>query len=306
MRVRLPQTTAGWRKYEGNPLIGGGTLGTVFDIAVLRENGKYRMWGSWRPKRSLALFESVDGIHWSDPQVVFAPNSATNWESDINRPAVLKRFDGYHLWYTGQANGQSWIGYATSQDGTTWKRMSEKPVLSPDAPWEKRAVMCPNVIWDEAARVFRMWYSGGDQYEPDAIGYATSPDGLTWTKQASNPIFRPAPENVWEQYKVTGAQVFKHKDWYYMVYIGFRDTDHAQIGIARSPDGVSNWVRHPQNPIVRPGQDEFDQDACYKPFALFDGKRWLLWYNGRHGRLEQIAVVLHEGEDLGFSEPVRR
>ena len=30
------------------------------------------------------------------------------------------------------------------------------------------------------------------------------------------------------------------------------------------------------------------------------GTKWLLWYNGRHGRLEQIGVVLHEGEDLGF------
>ena len=34
--------------------------------------------------------------------------------------------------------------------------------------------------------------------------------------------------------------------------------------------------------------------------TCFDGKQWLLWYNGRHGSLEQIGVVLHEGEDLGF------
>jgi hypothetical protein len=38
MRAKLPQTGAGWRKYEGNPLIGGGEMGTVFDIAVLRED----------------------------------------------------------------------------------------------------------------------------------------------------------------------------------------------------------------------------------------------------------------------------
>src|SRR5207253_1039680 len=74
LRASLPETTAGWQKYEGNPLIGGGKLGTVFDIAVLRENEKYRMWGSWRPKRSLALFESPDGIRWSEPEVVFPPN----------------------------------------------------------------------------------------------------------------------------------------------------------------------------------------------------------------------------------------
>ena len=33
------------------------------------------------------------------------------------------------MWYTGQAKGHSSIGYATSHDGVTWKRMSDKPVL---------------------------------------------------------------------------------------------------------------------------------------------------------------------------------
>jgi predicted GH43/DUF377 family glycosyl hydrolase len=300
LRAKLPQTAAGWKKYAGNPLIGGGKIGTVFDIAVLRENGKYRMWGSWRPKSSLALFVSADGIHWSDPEIVFSPEPATQWEDDINRPCVLKRADGYHLWYTGQAKERSEIGYATSPDGRAWKRMSGRPVLSPELPWEKGALMCPNVLWDEEARLFRMWYCGGDQYEPDAIGYATSPDGLHWSKHPSNPVFKPLAENIWEQYKVAGAQVLRHRGWYYIAYIGYRDIDHAQIGIARSSDGITNWVRHPQNPIIRPGQDEFDQDACYKPYMLFDGKRWLLWYNGRHGWLEQIALVLHDGEDLGF------
>jgi predicted GH43/DUF377 family glycosyl hydrolase len=302
MRAKLPQTGAGWQKYDGNPLIGGGEMGTVFDIAVLRDRGKYRMWGSWRPKKSLALFESSDGMHWSAPEVVFPPNPATSWESDINRPSVLKRADGYHLWYTGQAKGQSWIGYATSPDGRQWKRMSDKPVLSPELPWEKGTVMCPNVLWDEESKLYRMWYSAGDQYEPDAIGYATSPDGLTWKKHPANPVLRPTAQNVWEQYKVAGAQVLRHGDWYYVVYIGYRDMDHAQIGLARSRDGVSNWIRHPRNPIVRPGQDEFDQDACYKPYMIFDGKRWLLWYNGRHGHLEQVALALHDGEDLGFGK----
>jgi len=301
LMAKLPSSEGGWIKYDGNPLIGGGKLGTVFDIAVLHEAGKYRMWGSWRPKGSLALFESKDGIHWSDPTVVLSPNPATDWEANINRPSVLHRADGYHLWYTGQARGKSWIGYATSPNGLVWTRRSDKPVLSPELPWEKTSLMCPNVLWDERAKLFQMWYSGGDQYEPDAIGYATSPDGLTWTKHPDNPVLKPDPRNVYEQYKVAGAQVLHWKDWYYAVYIGYRDMDHAQISMARSRDGLTNWERHPRNPVIRPGQDDFEQDACYKPYMIFDGKQWVLWYNGRHGSLEQIALALHAGEDLGFT-----
>jgi predicted GH43/DUF377 family glycosyl hydrolase len=143
-----------------------------------------------------------------------------------------------------------------------------------------------------------MWYSAGDQYEPDAVGYATSPDGLSWAKHTDNPVFKPDPTAAWEQAKVTGVQVERMGDWYLMFYIGFRDTDHAQIGLARSRDGISGWQRHPANPIIRPGKDKWDHDACYKPYAIFDGQKWLLWYNGRHGRLEQIGLALHPGADL--------
>jgi hypothetical protein len=175
-------------------------------------------------------------------------------------------------------------------------------VLSPEAKWEKFAVMCPDVSWYADSRQFRMWYSGGEQYEPDAIGYATSADGNNWTKFAQNPIFAADPKHDWERHKVTACQVLEHGDWYYMFYIGFRDTDHAQIGLARSRDGINNWQRHPDNPIISPTPGGWDADADYKPSAIFDGKRWLLWYNGRRGGVEQIGVAIHDGEDLGFSQ----
>jgi predicted GH43/DUF377 family glycosyl hydrolase len=289
----------GWDKYSGNPTLGG-TNGTCFDVSVLNEAGKYRMWFSWRPKASVAVVESKDGFHWSEPVISLAPNKATGWEDDINRPAVIKHGGTYHLWYTGQAGEHSAIGYATSADGVVWKRMSGQPVLSADQPWEKVAVMCPDVIWDESARLYKMWYSGGEQYEPDAIGYATSPDGMVWTKHRENPIFKSDPNIPWEQAKVTACQLVEDAGWYLMFYIGFRDVDHAQIGVARSRDGITNWQRLPANPIIRPGAGQWDADACYKPYAIFDGKDWLLWYNGRNGHLEQIGAAIHKGHDLGF------
>ncbi len=296
------ETAAGWEKCQSNPVMGG-KYGTCFDISVLKQDAGYRMWLSWRSKQSIALVSSDDGIHWSEPpKVAFGPRKESGWEDEVNRPIVLKRDDGYHMWYTGQAAGHSAIGYATSADGLAWKRASDKPVLTADAPWEKVAVMCPHVIWDADGKQYRMWYSGGDQYEPNSIGYATSPDGLRWTKHAQNPIFTGENGAPWERARVTGCQVEKRGDWYLMFYIGFRDIDHAQIGIARSKDGVTGWQRHPQNPIIRASADGWDHDACYKPYAIFDGRQWLVWYNGRKGSLEQIGLAFHEGEDLGFSD----
>ena len=231
---------------------------------------------------------------------MLGPNAASGWEDNMNRPVVVKRGDTYHMWFTGQAKGGSRIGCAMSSDGKTWKRMTGNPVLSPEAPREKVAVMCPHVIWDDAARRFRMWYSGGEQNEPNAIGYATSPDGVTWTKLPSNPIFVADPKSDWEQHKVTACQVLRHGDWHVMFYIGFRTESVAQIGIARSRDGITGWQRLTSNPIIRPTPGAWDASACYKPFAIFESNRWLLWYNGRKDRVEQIGLATHEGEDLGF------
>ena len=183
-----------------------------------------------------------------------------------------------------------------------WERASAKPVLSPEELWEGVAVMCPHAMWNEEKHLYELWYSAGEQYEPNAIGYATSRDGLNWKKLAVNPVFAADRNNEWEKHKVTGCQVILQDDWYVMFYIGFRNEHHAQIGLARSRDGVTNWQRHPENPIIWPGESMWDGDSCYKPFAIYEKERdrWLLWYNGRLKSSEQIGMAIHKGKSLRF------
>lgn len=291
-----------WTKHEGNPVLGG-DLGVCFDVCLLQEDGVFKMWFSWRTKKSIGYTESKDGIQWSDPLIVLEP-SDSGWEDNINRCSVVHKGDQYYMWYTGQADEHSRLGFATSSDGVKWTRRSDKPVLEPKEEWEKVAVMCPDVQWDENAKSFKMYYSGGEQYEPNAIGYATSPDGFNWTRYNANPIFAADPNKTWEQHKVTACQVFQRGDWFYMFYIGFENEHLARIGVARSKDGITNWERMSGNPIVSPDPGAWDASACYKPFAIYDKEKdmWRLWYNGRNGNVEQIGLVTHQGEDLGFND----
>ena len=297
----LNECSGGWVKYTGSPVLGG-DLGTIFDISVMQDDkGTYRMYCSWRDKKSIALSESKDGLHWSTPVVCLKYDDTSAWEKDLNRPVVIQKNGLFYMWYTGQADGHSRIGYATSKDGKNWTRKNSKPVLSPDLPWEKVAVMCPHVNWDNTEKVFKMWYSAGEQYEPDAIGYATSRDGIHWTKYTKNPVFAYDAKNEWEQHKVTACQVIKRKNDYLMFYIGFKNIDYAQIGMARSKDGITGWERYTENPIIKPGNG-WDASAVYKPYAVPDkkNKRWMLYYNGRNGGHEQIGIALHEGLKFGF------
>jgi hypothetical protein len=295
-----PPTAAGWRLYRGNPVLGG-ALGTCFDVCVLPESGGYRMWFSWRDHGSIGMVHSLDGFHWDAPTIVLGPR-ATGWEDSVNRPAVLRTARGYEMWYTGQTSDRSRIGHAVSPDGMAWSRAPE-PVLSPIQSWEKSAVMCPDVMWDPVTRGYRMWYSGGDQYEPDSIGYALSQDGVHWKRPFDAPILRPDLRHRWERSRVTACHVVRRGGWHVMFYIGFEDENTAQIGVARSRDGIRGWQRHPANPIIRLGAaGSWDSDAVYKPSALPTASGWLLWFNGRSGTHEQIGVATHPGLDLGWDE----
>lgn len=305
-QTRTHDSAGGWVKYEGNPILGG-DLGTIFDVSIMKDaNGKYMMYNSWRTQKSIALSYSDDGFKWNSPVICFPFNNETGWEYDVNRPVVIEKDGVYHMWYTGQvgagvADGYSWIGHVTSKDGKLWTRDSDKPVISAELPWEKVAVMSPHVIWDEDAQLFKMWYCGGEQIEPNAIGYATSKDGVNWEKHPDNPIFQCDENNEWEQNRVGGCMIIKRENDYLMFYIGYKDMYFAQIGMARSKDGITNWERYENNPIIFPGTG-WDMHATYKPYPIRDeeNNRWLLYYNGRAFDHEQMGMAVHEGLDLGF------
>ena len=306
-------TSGGWKKYKKNPVLGGGKIGTCFDVSLLlekdtRERPLFKMWFSWRTRRAIGYTESCDGIHWKDPVEGLSITAGSEWEADeVNRPSVIYHNGRYMMWYSGQMkpyleDGRSVIGLAESDDGIHWgKRML--PVMEPDQEWELQAVMCPHVIYDEEAALFKMWYAAGCNHEPDAVGYAESKDGITWKKYPSNPILCADSKNFWEQHKVVAPCVIKEKGWFYMFYVGHLHEERAQVGLARSKDGISNWEKHPDNPLICPDEGEWDSVAVYKPFVMKVGEKWMMWYNGAEYDApiwvqEQIGVAILECENL--------
>ncbi len=293
--MQQEQHGGGWVKYPGNPVFGGKETGTCFDVHVhRREAGGYRMYCSWRPRRSLAFVESTDGIHWGAITEILRADPDSGWEDDINRSCVVCRDGRFYQWYTGQARGCSRIGLAYSRDGIHYTRAQAMPVMIPEYPWEKESVMNPYVLWDEQRRLFRMWYAAGETYEPNVICYAESPDGMHWAKSPLNPIFVHG-DAAHECNRVGGCEVYPSKEHgFLMFYIGYENLDNACICAAASPDGVTRWRRLPGNPVVtRGGRGEWDADACYKPSVIHDeasGRR-LLWYNGRRGDEEYIGLA---------------
>ncbi len=71
----------------------------------------------------------------------------------------------------------------SAKSQTYWFKYEGNPVLNIGAPgtWDNSGVRIARVIVKDG--VYRAWYTGGN---PPAViprvGYATSPDGINWTK----------------------------------------------------------------------------------------------------------------------------
>ena len=292
-----------WTKFKDNPILGGERLGTCFDVNVVRDGpAPWTMYFSWRPRKAIALVRSEDGFAWTqEPEICLEADPSSGWEENVNRSCTVFRDGIWHMFYTGQANGESKIGYATSADGVHFERVRREPVLVPERDWENCSVMNPYVRWDDARSLWRMWYAAGETYEPNVIGYAESSDGLVWRKREGDPVFNHGPRDSWDRDRVGGCEVHPLPDGRFaMFYIGYSDVDTARIGAAVSPDGVTGWRRLPQNPLVSPDLCTWDASATYKPSAVRDEKndRWLIYYNGRNGCPEYVGCAIHEGLDL--------
>jgi len=284
-----------WTKHPENPVLGPGYCRqALFDCCVIPDENGLHMWLSWRDLHSIAYSKSEDGIHWTGPRIVIEPHSTIEWERDeVNRPCVLKIGRTWHMFYTGQnlVNRRSGIGLATSRDGLRWERQGSNPVLEPEGGWEKSSIMCPHVLYEEGK--FCMWYSGGEMYEPDAIGYAESDDGVHWHRAPSNPVLRPA--SGWEFARVAAACVLPRENDHLAFYIGFAEGfESSSIGMARSEDGIHDWKRFPRNPIISRGPPgDWDDCNVYKPYVIHFNGLWYLWYNAsrRSDRREQIGLA---------------
>jgi predicted GH43/DUF377 family glycosyl hydrolase len=196
------------------------------------------------------------------------------WDSGWTlAPDVL--YDGglYKMWYQGCV-GACDVGYATSTDGVTWTPYGGNPVLTANASSWDTTLGNPHVIHDGS--VYRMWYAG-DGPLAIRIGYATSPDGIHWTKYGSWPVFNGTL--AWDSAAVTGPAVVKSGSTFIMYFSGHPGNYDYSMGRATSTDGV-NWTEYAGNPVMTYQTSTWEQTRVHPNWFSIGTSGYDLYYTG--------------------------
>ncbi|MBU4341362.1 MAG: hypothetical protein KJ928_02050 [Candidatus Altiarchaeota archaeon] len=218
-------------------------------------DGTYMMWywpGSLYSINDIRYAESVDGQTWVNDQAItgsIISGVAGEWNGGSYGPidvlynpsatdAGTNPFDySFAMYFDATTGGFEEIGLGYSSDGKNWQlygkvlpRGNEGAWGNTD-DWDSSYTTFGTVI-KEADGKWHMWYSGGQIDSNDGTGYATSTDGLTWTRYANNPIMHQDDGVSWRTERTYTPVIIKDGDTYKMWFSGKDDSGNYAIGYA--------------------------------------------------------------------------
>jgi len=212
---------------------------------------------------------------------VVIPYDLGEWDEKVYPGPVIKDGSIYKMWYAASLAGQYAIGYATSPDGINWTKYASNPVFEKGvaSSWDESRVTFPSVIKEDST--YKMWYEGSNSADVRQIGYATSTDGINWTRYVSNPVVTPSQS--WCNLDVSNPSVIKDGSTYKMWFGGAYSGDVDRIGYATSSDGTS-WSMYGGNPVVPVGGGgAWDDRHIHWPFVIKEDSTYKMWYGGYDG-----------------------
>jgi predicted GH43/DUF377 family glycosyl hydrolase len=263
------------------------------------------------------IAESSDLVNWNNYRLAmgYGPEGEFDYGGvvlgaylydsyDIKSPRVIKaqgsrlRAQGkmyYSLYgaYPRQGGYELRPGYegiAFSEDGLSWQRAKDEPILSvyddDRGDWEQSCIYQPWLIEHECM-FYNIYNAASGKVEQ--MGLAVSDDLLNWKRYENNPVIRNGPEGSYNETFSSDIKVFRDNDHWIGFFFGV-GKGGAHIMAAYSTD-LSNWTVDPE-PLYKAGGNPSGIDSRYahKISLVWNLKeeRYYMFYcavdeNGRRG-----------------------
>jgi predicted GH43/DUF377 family glycosyl hydrolase len=227
---------------------------------------------------------------------------------DIKAPRLLKKRDG-RFWtlygsYPRQGGYELRPGYegvAVSDDGLTWRRAKDQPILSVHDPdcgeWEKDCIYQPWLV-EHQGRYYNFYNAAAGNIEQSGIAFSS--DLLNWTRHPGNPVVSVRPGGYDEKFSAD-PKVFRDGDHWTMFYFGVgRGGAHIMVAFSRD---LIHWTADPE-PLYKAGGNPsgLDKQFAHKISLVHNPKNetFYLFYNAVPGK----GPVGGRGIGLITSKPI--
>lgn len=229
---------------------------------------------------SRTSISSDDGLTWTK----YSGNPLDLGDSgNVGDPWVIYNGQMFRMWYTAETDpGVHHICFADSPNGINWTLHGIVLDKGETGSWDDLFVLMPMVLFN--GTTYKMWYVGaGSSTTPDytMIGYATSSNGINWTKYGANPVLIPGGNGGWDDWSIASPPKVIFNGTHYIMWYSaqaFRDSQR-RTGAATSTDGT-NWTKHPNNPVLVPGPSGWDSRNVWPGPVIMNENCYRMWYTG--------------------------
>lgn len=259
---------------------------------VLFDNNLYKTWytGNGGSGWKIGYGTSFNGINWQ-LNTTSIINPSGNWEREITQAVIRHENSAYKAWYSTLTTGYAKLGYATSTDGVTNWVKNPNPVFEGNpGKWDLR-VADRGISILNINDLYHLWYAASDSGVHWRIGYATSPDGIVWTRHSENPVIYKTKD--WE-YENMMVPFVLYEDGVFKMWYGTGPGDSpTRYAYAESTNGY-DWAKPIyKNPVydVTHVNGDFDSTALGGLSIIHEGNQYKVWYAGFDGTHASIGYA---------------
>jgi predicted GH43/DUF377 family glycosyl hydrolase len=233
-------------------------------------------------------------MHWGDADRLGRPFAKD--------PSVIRFGGRYLLYYSMAPYGKElvppnaprgWaIGIAESRDLVRWRKIGE---ILPEQECEKNGIVNGRITrLGDQTHLFYNTYGNGAQ---DALCHATSADGLHFTRNPTNPVWRPT--GGWNNGRAIDVDVI---EWggRLIQYYATRDRAgeiqmlHAIAADLKSDFGRGSWTSLLDGPVLKP-ELPWELKCIEAPSVLeCEGKLYLFYGGGYNNDPQQIGCAVSD------------
>ncbi|MDR0394293.1 MAG: family 43 glycosylhydrolase [Tannerella sp.] len=210
-------------------------------------------------------------------------------------------FEGRYLMYysippkKGVAESGWNIGIAESKNLIDWEKVGEiTPAAGAD--YEKKGLCAPGaLVRNGKVHLFYQTYGNGPK---DAICHAVSQDGINFTRNATNPIFRPTGH--WNCGRAIDAEVCEFNGQYFL-YFATRDPDFKiqMLGAAVAPQGTDfnreDWTQVSREaPLLFPELSWEGECIEGASITVQNGRMYMFYAGAYNNWPQQVGVAVSD------------